>query len=508
MAAGFHFHFDAGLTDERGHTWTSFGAPNVQSSAAKFGAAGVTLNGSSGLYIEPAGGGDFQLSGTFTIEGWAKIATGAAGHLLAMSDPVGGEHKDAWSIWFSSTTLRLYSGWHGNVITAASIPRDTYFHWAWTRDSSNDMRLFIDGVLQGTFSDSWSIDPTLVTLFSYITAYANNGLNLTGDADEWIWDPGVCRYTANFTPPTAPFSGPATGLILAEGPAGPPTLVGSQQAGLVLAGSPLGAVEMLGVQQVGSVLAAAPLGAPTLLGLQQVASIWAPAPLGTPSLQGAQQFGQIAAPSPTGAAALLAMQQAGSIAAAGPLGAATILAWHDFTGSVVGSTTYVMDLVTTGGLVRVPISSWQATLQTDAACYVQCVVPAAAPWVATILDATEFIISRRARLADGTTIEYEMARSPLEQREPSQGPGSYTVVLSGYPDALTANADPPAEQDRSLQGVRSVSGLPGGMRVRADIDWLLRPGMRALYGSTPILVDYINYYVPGNDQYMDVGERA
>jgi hypothetical protein len=139
---------------------------------------------------------------------------------------------------------------------------------------------------------------------------------------------------------------------------------------------------------------------------------------------------------------------------------------------------------------------------------VQCVVPAAAPWVATILAATAFVISRRARLADGSIIEYEMARSPLEVREPSQGPGSYTVVLSGYPDALTANDDPPTAQDRTLQGVRSAAGLPGGMRVRADIDWLLRPGMRALYGSTPILVDYINYYVPGNDQYMDVGERA
>ena len=57
--------------------------------------------------------------------------------------------------------------------------------------------------------------------------------------------------------------------------------------------------------------------------------------------------------------------------------------------------------------------------------------------------------------------------------------------------------------------MRSVySGNTGGLRVRCEIDWLLRPGHRAYYGTTPIIVDYLNYYVPGVDQYMDVGERA
>jgi hypothetical protein len=195
------------------------------------------------------------------------------------------------------------------------------------------------------------------------------------------------------------------------------------------------------------------------------------------------------------------------------LGSGKAVVWHDFTNLVdeTSELIYVMDLITPGGLVRVPISSWQATLQTDAACYVQCVVPACTDWVDDIVTATEFVISRSARLTDGGAIEYEMARSPIAAGGLSfaQGTRNHTATISGYPDALTASDSPPVVQDRTLTGVRTVTDSGGGsIRVRADIDWLLRPGMRAYYGATEILVDFINYYVPGNDQYMDVGERA
>jgi hypothetical protein len=136
------------------------------------------------------------------------------------------------------------------------------------------------------------------------------------------------------------------------------------------------------------------------------------------------------------------------------------------------------------------------------------VIPACLDWVETIIAATEFVIYRRAALTNGSTIEYEMARSAVEVRDYAQGPVNYTATVSGYPDALTPNASPPTTFDRTLTGVRQVTQGDGGIRVRADIDWLLRPGMRAYYGSTEIIVDYINYYVPGNDHYMDLGERA
>ena len=64
------------------------------------------------------------------------------------------------------------------------------------------------------------------------------------------------------------------------------------------------------------------------------------------------------------------MPLVGFAKADGPLGGARATAVHDFSyglGDVV--THYVMDLYP--GAVRVPISSWQATLQTGAKNYVQ-----------------------------------------------------------------------------------------------------------------------------------------
>lgn len=219
--------------------------------------------------------------------------------------------------------------------------------------------------------------------------------------------------------------------------------------------------------------------------------------------------GRVAAATPLGSPSVLAAYStAARVSVSTPLGAARVSALHDFTVKLDDSarTLYVMDLVTPGGLVRVPISSWQATLQTDIQSYVQCVVPAATDWVPDIEAATEFIITRRGTLLDGSTFEYEMTRAPAQTVSLDGGAYNYTATISGYVDALTAVEDPPTALDRHLAGVRTVSRNSGNVRVRCNIDWLLRPGHRAYLDDEPIVVAYVNYYVPGFDQYMDVGD--
>jgi len=155
----------------------------------------------------------------------------------------------------------------------------------------------------------------------------------------------------------------------------------------------------------------------------------------------------------------------------------------------------------------VPISSWQATLQTGAKNYVQGVVPAVADWIDAINDATEFVITRAADTSVGR-IEYEMARAPLEQISIARGPTNYTATLSGYSTAFAENEEPDAAYDRTLTGIRSTTTGTAATRVRCAIDWLLRPGQRAYYDEgASFVVSYINYYVPATgDAYMDVGE--
>lgn len=218
--------------------------------------------------------------------------------------------------------------------------------------------------------------------------------------------------------------------------------------------------------------------------------------------------GRIAASSPLGAPSVfagVAVPIDALIAAPSPLGGGVVLAYHDFTALVAGATQYAMELRGPGGAIRVPISSWQATLQVGRKSYVQCVVPACSPWVSALDAAVEFVILRRAQSPSGGSIEYEMARAPLGVLQYSRGPQRYTATLSGYADGFASDESPPTVYDRTLVGVRSMSSTNGSLSVRCEIDWLLRPGHRAIVDSVPFVVSYINYYVNGNDSYCDVG---
>jgi hypothetical protein len=193
-----------------------------------------------------------------------------------------------------------------------------------------------------------------------------------------------------------------------------------------------------------------------------------------------------------------------------PLGAATPLAFHNFTGQLGDAITYyVMDLTTPGGTVRVPISSWQATLQTGLSNYVQCVVPAVSAYVSAINSATQFKISRLVDVPGlAAPLTYEMATAPVQTTTFDQGPFRYTCTISGYSSGFAPNETPPAAYNRIMQGIRSISINQGGTRVRCSIDWLLRPSQRVFASSEEFVVSYINYYVGDGDAYMEVGERA
>ena len=156
--------------------------------------------------------------------------------------------------------------------------------------------------------------------------------------------------------------------------------------------------------------------------------------------------------------------------------------------------------------VRIPISSWQATIQSGQASYAQAVIPSALPWIDAVNDRAggEFIVYRGVRFANGETQEAVMARAPLQQIDFDQGPTNSTLRVSGY-----RQEPPPATiLTRTLRNVRSRSISAAGLRVRCDIDFFLRPGHIAVALSDELGVAYINYYANASDEYMDVGERA
>lgn len=241
-----------------------------------------------------------------------------------------------------------------------------------------------------------------------------------------------------------------------------------------------------------------------------------PSMLGAPSLQIQQAVDidvRISVPTMLGAPAVLAASQfnhAVRIAVPSPLGAPRISVLNDFTVALdYREITYEMRLLGTPA-VAIPISSWQATLQTGRESYVQAVIPAYTAYSTELADrlTTESFEIFRVTRVDGKKYSVSMAICPYERIQQSRGPSSNSAVISGYTDEWVSQG---ADGQRVLENIRLESDdLTGARRVRCSIDWFLRPGMIAkVPGSADITADYINYYVTtGGDAFMDVGSRG
>jgi hypothetical protein len=479
-------------------TVTAVGSAQVSTTQSKWDGASARFVSAGSALIVPSSTDFDILSGDFTVEMWVYYPsnpTTAYGFALIARD----SDLSGWQ-------LRIKNGGGGfewvypglaAAGPSASMAVNTWHHLAICRQGTQHY-----GSINGVVT-SFALSNRTSNLAVQLSVGAGNYLpSVNGVYNGYIDDlritKGVARYTSNFTPPTQAFANSAevaavSGYVAAPTPLGAPT-----------------AQAVVGNNFYAHAAAPSPLGAPQVLAQWlQSARAAAPGPLGTPPVLAAALVAAYgSAPSMLGVGAATVYLPLGArISCPSPLGAPQALALHDFTGQLGDTITrYVMDLLTPTGTARVPISSWQATLQTGSSNYVQCVVPACSPWVDALNTATEFVICRRADVpGTALSIEYEMARSATEQARYNQGPQRYTCTLSGYPDAFASSIDPPVAYDRQLTGVRSISS-GSGLRVRCAIDWLLRPGHRAYVGAVPFVVRFINYYALESDGYMDVGE--
>ena len=186
-----------------------------------------------------------------------------------------------------------------------------------------------------------------------------------------------------------------------------------------------------------------------------------------------------------------------------------VVGYSDLSNVVTGRTVrYAMQL--TGSTpIAIPISLWQATLATDTATYVQCFIPNVDDYIAELearLAAGErFVIYRVLSLTTGSTAQVAVADSPIQLTTIKRVPSGRSCLLAGYGDSLTA---PQSPVTYDLSGIRSVSqSATGLMRVRCNIDWLMKPGDIADTGDQTFTVTYITYYTNQNESYMDLGER-
>ncbi|MBK7186382.1 MAG: LamG domain-containing protein [Ignavibacteria bacterium] len=212
----FGCHFDGAnnstvFTDSiSDKTITPYGNAKISTAQSKFGGASAYFDGSGDyLSIPHALDLSFGAVGTdFTIELFirpsafgaqqnivnkqATLAT-ATGYLLPLS-PAG-----APSFYAGDSS----NGWDVSLVSGSNLSANTWYHLAATRQGST-YRLFVDGTQVATTTSSITIHDNANSL--YIGTSTDGSTSpVNGYIDDLRITKGVARYTANFTPPVAPF---------------------------------------------------------------------------------------------------------------------------------------------------------------------------------------------------------------------------------------------------------------------------------------------------------------
>ena len=188
---------------------TAFGNAQISTAISDpFGnSSGVLAFDGSGDYIDFQGSyprhtaGFSPLSDDFTVEGWVYPLVSGSMTLVARRPA-----QQALGFYIADTGLGGHIGgsWRGTVIAPPQPPLNTWTHVAVVR-AGNTFKMYHNGIQVGsTYTQSGELQnvsgfPSIIGMAGGATEGPSNGymsnIRCTIGA----------RYTANFTPPTAPF---------------------------------------------------------------------------------------------------------------------------------------------------------------------------------------------------------------------------------------------------------------------------------------------------------------
>lgn len=453
--------FDGSLTDQSdaGVSW-AISSANLTPFEFKFGSQSLRISSGGSLQYSSLMTSLFDVRGRFTVQMWVK------------PDAIGGEQSvfssGGLDVYINSSGYLVVDGGSVVVNSDTSLTAGAWHYIEVSRDNSGVWRSTVDG----NVSSFAIFESTSVADSPAITIGRTSTRQFVGCIDDLRITDGETLNTSSYTPPTSAHP--------TSGGGGPAPIDVRISLDSPLRSDPLA--------NAGGTLP------------QFVASLAEPS--------GAR----LAAPSPLGEPSILATRSEASISwasAPSPLAPPSLSIVTDFTAQITDPTERYAMRITGDPPVEVPISSWQATVQDQRSSFLQCVVPAVGDYIDAITarQGLEQMAVYRQTTIEGQFFETEMARADLSTVVVNRGHTRETCTLSGYTDAFSSPVAPSTVQ---LQGVRSSSQTIGGSaRVRASIDWLLRPGQTVTDGTISFTVSYINYFVPTvGDAYMDVGSRG
>jgi len=195
------------------HTLAVGAGGSIVTAQKKFGTQSLDCVNSTTGYVEAADHADWLFgAGQFTVECFARWSTvpGASENqgLVGQWLPTGNQRS--WLLAPGQDVIQWFysgNGTEGLVYSAAwTISADTWYHVAVDRNSSGQLKVYIDGVV---FID----EDNSGTTYHNSTGKMRVGIREGGAAaqamDGWIDEVritnGVARYDGAFTPPPAPF---------------------------------------------------------------------------------------------------------------------------------------------------------------------------------------------------------------------------------------------------------------------------------------------------------------
>ena len=180
------------------HNLTLFGDAKISNTQSKFGGTSLALDGTGDFAIAQ---GFNDLSGPFTIECFARADDTTNAFLWCV-----GVYKIELGI--NGNDLRIYrSSGYTNFFTGGEFTVNNWHHVALVRDTSNVIKLYLNGTASGTTvtdSTTYAAGEGLFIGGEYASATSiNHGWD--GYIDDFRVS-NTARYTSSFTPPTEPFA--------------------------------------------------------------------------------------------------------------------------------------------------------------------------------------------------------------------------------------------------------------------------------------------------------------
>lgn len=190
--------------DQTRKVWTANGGAQIDTAQSKFGGSSLALDGTVD-YIETPDSVDFTMgSGDFTVDMWfyRNGGNGTIRYLFGQANSTATDSTRPYEIRLSTGNVlqaNIYDTSQKQITGTTAITATGWHHAALVRTSST-VKLFLDGVKEGT--DLTGVG-TLVDSANKMAVGRlgeNSGLSWNGWIDEFRISKGIARWTSNFTP--------------------------------------------------------------------------------------------------------------------------------------------------------------------------------------------------------------------------------------------------------------------------------------------------------------------